>query len=243
MDDQIQPQDAPVEPVQDTTTPAPAVDDANQDATETEVSTPAVAEALVETVEEDYGYPEYKLPPLQPLDIASLPVNEQNLIDPDAMSAAFNQQIANAEERATMRARQSFQEQQAETRAWDKAYEKYPDLKGNKELRDMVQQARIGQFTESFNRNTDPSTVKIRTPMQVADTIFKHIGTAKQEGMKQATTNTVVQQSAYTETSGRRSSDTGDARNKAFQNINNPNKAVANQARNDLLRKIAFGDE
>jgi hypothetical protein len=81
----------------------------------------------------------------------------------------------------------------------------------------MIQASRIGQFTEAFNRPNvliHPSQTK--TPMQVAETFFKHIGSAKAEGMKQATTNTVVQKSAYTESAARRSNDTGEARAKAL---------------------------
>ena len=120
--------------------------------------------------------------------------------------------------------------------------EKYPDLKSNRDLRDMIQQTRIGQFSEALNRDIAPSDIKLKTPMQVAETFFKHIGTAKAEGMKQATTNTVVQQSAYTESASRRSNDSSEGRSKARQNINNPNKEVATKARTDLLKSYLFGD-
>ncbi len=245
MDPQSTPQDAPpVDPVQDPTTPAPAVDDVPNDAPIQEGTPEAPSAPEAETVEEeeDYGYPDYQLPQMENLDLSKLPVDENNLIDPNALAGVINQQIATAEERATMRAQQAFQEQQAETKAWEKAYEKYPDLKGNKELRDMVQQTRIGQFTDAFSKTKNPSEVKLRSPMQVAETLFRHIGSAKQEGMKQATTNTVVQQSAYTETAGRRTDDSADARSKSLQNINNPNKEIARKARSELLQRIAFGE-
>lgn len=246
MDENPTPQDAPVEPVQDPTTPAPVETPAAPDEQpapdggETPEAQPEAASPIVD--DEDYGYPDYRLPPQTGIDLSTLPTDDNNLIDPNALAGSINQQIALAEERATMKAQQSFQEQMAETRAWDKAFEKYPDLKGNKELRDIVQQTRIGQFSEQLNRNVDPKDIKLKTPMQVADSFFKHIGSAKAEGMKQATTNTVVQQSAYTETAGRRTNDTGDARAKAFQNINNPNKEIAIKARQDLLRQSVFGD-
>ena len=183
MDEEIQTQDAPVEPVQDTTTPAPADDDVTQNDAPIEgvqaPEAPVVEE--VSEIEEDYGYPDYQLPQNPGLDFSKLPVGEDNLINPEALASAITQQIATAEERATLRAQQSFQEQQAETRAWEKAYEKYPDLKTNKELRDMVQQTRIGQFTDAMNRTKNPAEVKFSTPMQVAEKFFKHIGTAKQE--------------------------------------------------------------
>lgn len=227
------------QPVDDST----VTDEQPADAAQAELTNvvEAPAEATPEE-EEDYGYPEYNLPANPGIDFSTLPSGEDGLIDPNALAASINQQIATAEERATQKAMNAFQEQQAETRAWDKAIEKYPDLKSNKDLRDMIQQTRIGQFSEALNRNVAPQDIKLKTPMQVAETFFKHIGTAKAEGMKQATTNTVVQQSAYTESASRRSNDTGDNRTKARQNINNPNKEVATKARTDLLRSMVFGD-
>src|SRR4051812_20837511 len=100
MDEQSTPQDVPVEPVQDATTAAPAVTDEPQDVPTGEPEATAVAEAPAETVEaeEDYGYPDYQLPPSQQLDLSKLPVDENNLIDPNALANVINQQINTAEE-------------------------------------------------------------------------------------------------------------------------------------------------
>lgn len=239
------PQDAPVEPqapAEPTAPETPTVPDEQPVESDTTEAQPEATESTI-VDDEDYGYPNYQLPPQTGVDFSNLPSGDDGLIDPTALAGSINQQIALAEERASMRAQNAFQEQMAENRAWDKAFEKYPDLKGNKELRDMVQQTRIGQFSEQLNRNVDPKAIKLRTPMQVADSFFKHIGSAKAEGMKQATANTVVQQSAYTETAGRRGSDTGDTRAKQYQNLNNPNKEVAKKARTDLLRSMVFGED
>lgn len=247
MDEDSTTQDAPLETQVDSTTDTDTSVNTDEQQVASDggkaVGTTVDETSVVTDDIEDYGYPQYNnLPDRQGIDFSNLAAGEDGLIDPNALAGSINQQIALAEERATQRAQNAFQEQQAETRAWDKAIEKYPDLKGNRDLRDMIQQARIGQFTESFNRNGDPANIKLKTPMQVADNFFKHIGTAKAEGMKQATTNTVVQQSAHVETASRRTSDTSETRSKLYQNINNPNKEVAKKARQDILKGYLFGD-
>ena len=193
--------------------------------------------------DDDYDYPNYDIPESSPINFDQLPVDENNLIDVNALAGTINQSIAAAEERAAARANRSFQEQRAEEKAWEKAFTKYPELKNNRELRDLVQNARIGEITNLFNKATDATAlqqIKLPSPGIMADRLFKHMGTAKAEGIKQANENTVVQQSAHIETSGRRNDDSGDARNKAFQNINNSNKEVARKARQDLLKSYLW---
>lgn len=210
--------------------------------------TDAVTQAPVTTTvdEDEYEYPDFEIPESSPINFDQLPVDENNLIDVNALAGTINQSIAAAEERAAARANRSFQEQRAEEKAWDKAFQKYPDLKSNKELRDLVQNARIGEITSMFNKTTDAEAlkqIKLPSPGQMADRLFKHMGTAKAEGIKQANENTVVQQSAHIETSGRRTDDSADSRTRAFQNINNPNKEVAKQARQELLKNMLWSKE
>ena len=201
------------------------------------------AEPAVEVVEEEeYEYPNYQMPDAPNLDFNNLPVGDDNLIDPNALAGAINQQMATIEERATLKAQQAYQEQRAEEKSWDKAYEKYPQLKENKEIRDLVHRARLGEVADLLSKSQDPRSVKLPTPAQVADKFFKYSNAQKTEGFKQATENVKVQSSAYVETASKSSDDNADAKAKAFQNINNPNKLVAKQARQDLLKSMLFGD-
>jgi len=249
MDDQNPTQDVTAAPAAPQNEPAeqpapqpqePAEQPEPQGEPQTEV--PAQASQPVEE-DEEIEYPNYQLPPASPIDFSQLPVGEDNLIDPNALAASINQSIAAAEQRATLQAQQVYQEQRAEEKAWDKAFEKYPELKNNRDLRDMVQNARLGEITNLLSRTQDPRSVKLPTPAAMADKLFKYMGNAKAEGMKQATENTVVQQSAHIETAGRRTDDSADTKAQAYQNINNPNKEVAKKARQDLLKQLVFGNE
>lgn len=194
----------------------------------------------VEEEEDDYQYqPVQEVPQL---DLNNLAAGEDGLIDPNELAGAINQQMQAAVEAARQSARNEYLEQRAEEKQWEKAYSKYPELKTNKELRDLVHRARLGEVTDLLSRSQDPSTVKLPTPGAIADRFFNHIGTAKAEGMKQATQNTVIQASAHVETSSRKTDDKAEAQSKLYQNINNPDKTIAKQARQDLLKQFLFGD-
>lgn len=250
MDESLQNQDAPVAPatpveeVATSTTPTDVQTTVEAEPTDATVATPTVE--TTETVEDDdYADFNVNLPQVQPLDFSQLPVGDDNLIDPNALAGAINQQIAAAENRAFARSQQAQQEAQIEAKGWEKAYEKFPELKSNKELRDLVQNSRIGQISNEINRAKTPEEaqkIRLTSPSQAAEKFFKYMGNAKAEGMKQATENTVIQASAHVETAGTRTDDSSDAKSKAYQNINNPNKEVAKKARNDLLKSMLFGD-
>lgn len=245
--------DEPVAALPEPSVPAPTTPDEpvqpeqqpeTQPQTPTEPAAPAQPETTVDETDE-FEYAQYNVPQAQPIDFSNLPVGEDNLIDPNALAGSINQAVAAAEERAAARAAQAYQEQRAEERSWEKAYEKFPELKSNKELRDLVHNARLGEVSTALSRartQQEAQSVKLPTPGQMADRLFKHLGTAKAEGMKQATENTVIQQSARLETAGTKGSDSSDVKAKAFQNINNPNKEVAKQARQDLLKSMLFGN-
>jgi len=245
MDENPQNQDAPT---QVSNEPAPSQDQVaapveEQPSSEGKVeesapveapAVPAEPEAPVEE-EDDYQY--QPVAPVPPIDFSQLPADENGLIDPNALANVFNQRISQAEQNATANAQRIYAEQKQEENLWAKAYDKYPDLKNDKELHNLVHQARIGEATDILSRSNDPNNVKLPTPAQVADKLFKRIGTAKSEGIQQANTNTQVQKSAVLETAGRKSDDGAETVQQARANLNNPNKDVATKARNELLRK------
>lgn len=233
--------DTPVE--QQQTVPEPPTQDApvteTVETTESQPSQTAPADTVVAPAEEpEEDYPTYQpVSPVPPIDFSQLPVDENNLIDPNALASQINSRIAQAESNAAARAQQIYAEQEQEKKLWDKAYEAHPDLKDNKELREMVHNARLGKVTEILSSTNDASQVKLPTPKQMADTLFKHITSERVKGFEQANQNTQVQQSAVLETSGKASDSSADQKAQALQNINNPNREVANRARNALLRE------
>lgn len=242
------PQDAPVAPPQEPTVQTPD-EPTNQTVTApaeptTPVETPV--EAPVDTpapVEEEDDPIQYESTHVPQLDFSQLPVDENNLIDPNVLAQSINQQMAATVQSAAAAARNEVLEQRTEEKLWDKAYDSHPELKTNKDLRNLVHQARIGEATDLLARTKDPQSVKLPTPAQIADKLFKQIGQAKTDGMKQATENVKVQSSAYVETGGTKTNDASDQRQQLIQNFNNPKREVAIKARNDYLKSMLFPSE
>lgn len=249
MDETVQTPDAPVAaPPEPVSAPAPTAPDEPTttpeqpqvppaEPTETPEVPPAPDQPAAEV--DEFEYPKFQVPQTQPIDFSNLPVGDDNLIDPNALAGTINQALAQNREAARIEAQQAYQEQRTEERSWEKAYEKYPELKTNKETRDFIHNARLGEVNTALSRATtreEAEAIKLPTPTQMADRLFKLTGTAKKEGMQQANENTVIQESARLETSGTTGSDDADAKQKAFQNINNPNTEVAKKARQDVLK-------
>lgn len=230
----VEPAEAPVEQDQQASTNEQPV------AAEAPTEAPAVEATAVEE-DEEVEYPQYQLPDVPQLDFNNLPTGEDNLVDPNVLAQTINHQMATIEQRATLKAQAAYQEQRAEERAWEKAYEKYPELKTNKEVRDLVHRARLGEVADLLSKTNDPHAVKLPTPAQIADKFFKFSTAQKQEGMKQATANVTVQSSAYVETAAKATDDSSDALAQARANINNPDPVVRQQARNAILQSHVFG--
>lgn len=240
MDENPTPQDTTTEePVQDT-----PVEEPEQTTVEEPTTVPEPATEPTPEVEEEEEALPYQGPGVPQLNFNNLPANEDGYLDPNTLAGAINQANAQTFEAARTAARNEYQEQRTEEKSWEKAYDKHPELKENKELRDLVQNSRIGAYTDAMSRVRSPEqaqSVKLQTPTQVAEKLFKHLATEKAAGMKQATENTVIQASAHVETAGRRS-DNSENRSKLYQNINNANKEVAKKARSALLKNMLFSD-
>ena len=163
--------------------------------------TQEVAQEPVQQAEQTYDdgveldtLPNYgQAPELQPFDWSNLPQDVDGNIDPNAFAAAINQQITQATEVARQQARMEAQEQIKEQKLWEQAENSYPELKQDKELRDMVKNARWGEWVAT-NGQKNPS------PKAIADKIFNKIGKAKQMGVEQAQNNVRIQESAVLET-------------------------------------------
>lgn len=185
-----QPMQAPEVEAPAETTQEPAQ---SEPALQTPVQAPAQPEATDDGVELD-TLPSYgQAPELQPFDWSNLPQDVDGNIDPNAFATAINQQISQATVLARQEARIEAQEQIKEQKLWEQAENTYPELKQDKELRDMVKNARWGEWV-STNGQKNPS------PKQIADKIFNKIGQAKKMGVEQAQNNVRIQESAVLET-------------------------------------------
>lgn len=179
---------------------APTQETTNQPTPEVEVEAPTTQEPVAQEptqatdeVELD-TLPNYgQAPELQPFDWTQLPQEADGSIDPNAFAAAINQQITQATEVARQQARVEAQEQIKEQKLWEQAENAYPELKQDKELRDMVKNARWGEWVAT-NGTKNPS------PKAIADKIFNKIGQAQKQGVEQAQNNVRIQESAALET-------------------------------------------
>ena len=174
-------------------TQAPAQAEPTQEYAQEPVQAPVQEQTYDDGVELD-TLPNYgQAPELQPFDWSNLPQDVEGNIDPNAFAAAINQQITQATEVARQQARMEAQEQIKEQKLWEQAETSYPELKQDKELRDMVKNARWGEWVAT-NGQKNPS------PKAIADKIFNKIGQAKKMGVEQAQNNVRIQESAVLET-------------------------------------------
>lgn len=234
-------EDDPLNPEQEveteTTTEAPVE-------TQTTQQTPTQVQEPVQEVEEDEFPQMVQAPGVQPIDYSKF-VDENGLLDVKALGEAQNAQMQAALQTATAQARNAYQNELRETREWTKAVEQYPALKTNKALRDMVENARIGNATEQYQKaGNNPellARIRVPSPLQVAKTIFDYAGTAKDEAIKQVTENVKIQETAYVETA---STPVQESKNEQlYKKIGDPRDPIgAQQAQRDLLKSLLFKD-
>lgn len=212
-----------VAPAQDA--PQAETPEVQQEVSEEASTTSEVAETpstqSEQPIEDDEAdYPQYQS---TEIDLNALPRDPENpeYVDPQAYAQALQQQAREA-------ARQEFMEQRREEKLWEKAQEAYPELKTNKELRDLVHNSRMGEFVVGKN----PS------PKQVADRLFKYLNVAKADGAKQAQSNVVVQESARLETSSTRSNENSVDRSSLLGKVSSYNSQERDSAVDMLLKDM-----
>lgn len=168
--------------------------------------------------------------PTQPFDWNNLPQDADGNVDPNAFANAINQQITQATDTARQEARKEAQEQIREQKLWEQAENAHPELKEDKEIRDMVKNARWGEWVAT-NGQKNP------TPKQIADKLFNKIGAAKKQGVDQAQNNVRIQETAVLETA----SNTGNAAPQSELRTRISTATTRQQqesATNDLLRNL-----
>ena len=226
----------PEEVVEPETTPAPA--------NETPAPTLEVAPAEAPPVEEE---PEEYMPPAQqvsPIDPKAF-ADENGYVDVNKLTEAINQAITGVQQTASATAQREMAAQRAEERLWNATFDKYPDLKTDRSLRDFVQQARVGKATEAYRiAGNDPARmaqIKIPTPLQMASELFKRIGQAKTEGVQSATETTTVAESNAVLPSGN-AAPTTSKREELFKNIRSNDRLTAEASQKELLKDLLFND-
>ena len=219
--------------------------DAPQDEQEQTIEQPheePVEQEEVEPAEPEEEEPEpYQVSPYEEvpqLDFSQLPADENGNIDTHALADAIQGQNKAVLAQAA-RMVQEVEERRTEERLWQKARDKYPELKSDKELAKEVNAFRFGVFA---NEVQDGKQARMMTPSQAFDRMNKRFSAYQAAGVKQATENVKVQESAYIEPTQNASKDPAESsKEKLFIQMRSYDKAEREAATDALLKNILFG--
>lgn len=199
-----------------------------------------------EDEEEEYIPYEPTVPtgmPTPQFDMSQVPVDEDGNIDPNALAQAFTQHTQQAVQAATQSAAgmvRELEERRVEEAQWNKAREKFPELKSDKTLAQEVQALRYGMFMQDLN--TGKENARLLSPAQAMERLNKRLGSYKTAGVKQATENVRVQESVYVEPTSNSKSTASSDEETHFRQMRSPNRAEAEAAQAAILRNRLFGD-
>lgn len=144
-----------------------------------------------------------------------LPVNEDGSVDPLKFREQIKQEL-----------REEMRFNQQEERTWRALEKKYPQLKGDKDTRELLLNQRIAGAVQGKETNL----------AKLADRLYSREQAAKSQGRAEATTSTKVQRAASLESN---SSNTGDSNQttERLDRISLGDKAAANDLLTDWLEK------
>lgn len=220
------------------------------ESTETE-STPAQVVEEVEEPEadEDEGAYNpltdvYQAPQLQvpQIDLSQIPVDEEGNADVNELAKVIQSQVAAATQAAVQQSTalvNELEEKRREELLWQKATDKYPELK-DKQYAKEVQAYRFGMFANEVSSGNE--NVRMMSPAQAAAAFNKRFSAAKADGVKQVTENVRVQESAYIEPTSGASSNAKSSNDQLISAMRSPDRSQAEAASNAYLKKLLFGD-
>lgn len=104
--------------------------------------------------------------------------------DPEAIKQFFDDLVNTAVTKATQETAKKAAIQSHERQLWDGAFDKYPSLKSNKNLRDMVHSIRMGHFQRG----------QAITPTQAADKLLESLGQQYKQGVADSQVQTTIEQ-------------------------------------------------
>lgn len=172
------------------------------EATEPTVDAPAEADVAPLQAEEPAEFPYY--PPTQP--VPDFEPDQDGFIDPKAFYQKVKADAVNE-----LREEMKFQE--SERKAWNAVENKYPELKEDKELKDLLHSQRIADVAQGGRGDLN----------KVAERLFNKLNGYKTQGKVQAQVSEKVQKSA------------GLAKSTANR--------VENTGDNELIERMSRGDQ
>ena len=226
----------PTETAPQVTAPAapaePQAPPAQPAATQTPESQPAAPEAQPPVQETDVDLSDYygldQVPNLQDIDLTQLPVDEYGTVSLQDLQAALAEQRNIDLARARSEARQTLLEYESERRDVERVINKYPAVKEDKELFELVLDKRDAAALRG----------KRLSLTAAADAVFAKLTNSRQQGAEQANKNTTVQKAAHLSSSGAPTSgDEATERDlRAQLRSGDPQKVEA--ARHKLMRRM-----
>lgn len=157
-----------------------------------------------------------QMPELQVGDDGTLDVNN------------LNQWAQGVVQSAQYQSAKQFAELREEDRQWSKVYEKYPEVRENKKLRDLVHKQRLGNITAGGKNDV----------VKAAKEIFALRSEGLTEGKKSAQQSITRQKSADLETASTPTDTTSSRREELSILMTSRSRRVAEGARQQLLKDL-----
>lgn len=204
------------------------------DAPEQPVAPEVTEEVLVDEEDDEpvIDFTPSAVPEVAPFDISKLPQDEDGNVDPAAFQTALGEYIAAEASRQAQTGTNQLRMEMQYEREWNKAVSKFPELKTDKELRQLVQD----QWMAGVLLNDGTG---YKSPEKVASRFQKLRGSAKQEGIKSATETVRVQASAHLESSATTAAPKASGAASAKERINNAtSRAELDAANLDYLKEL-----
>lgn len=168
----------------------------------------ASQEHLQTEAEEDDSLIDYNLP-AQPYEFQA----QDGYVDPNLVAQQIEQRVL-----------EQVKFQRAEQKAWEKIEQKYPQVKNDKELREIILNQRVANAYQGKN---------VPLP-KIADTIMGRFTTAKSEGRAEANVSRKIQKAASLESS---SANQGESKqDDTWDRIANGDKAAADDLFSQWLK-------
>lgn len=120
-----------------------------------------------------------------PIEMPKVPTQEELSSDDQALTKYFGDLVDTAVKKALQENNQQTTIRQTEQRAWESVFEKYPEIKESKGLRDTIHNIRVGAFQRG----------QALTPLQVAEQLIGDLHTQYKKGVNDTNVQTTVRDS------------------------------------------------
>lgn len=186
-----QPAPAPTEaPTQPTEQPQPAQQPVEQPAQPTQQAAQPASQPAPTDSNGNFNYDAY-LDSLvgadnqKPVEVPKPPTQQELENDDQALTKFFGDLVDTAVKKAVNEGAKQTTIREAETRAWNDVFSKYPEIKESKGLRDTIHNIRIGAYQRG----------QALSPVQVADQLIGDLHSQYKKGVNDTNVQTTVRES------------------------------------------------